>query len=219
MTIIYKIIQPEVVYALGTMLVNFLWQALVLALFLGFFLVLTRKSNPVPRYYAAVFSMFLLPIMAFYTFISALRSIEVEMLAHPEFASEPGKILSNQNLMEKFVSIYTSYIPLIVFLWFIGISALILKNLGGLILIQRLKSIYIEPVNDSIKQMIEQVKQNFLIRKTILPLFSLKVSTPMVIGHFKPVILIPRVLAQHLSPDELKIVLQHELAHIKRNDF
>ena len=41
----------------------------------------------------------------------------------------------------------------------------------------------------------------------------------MVIGHFKPVVLIPKVLTSNLSSDELKIVLQHELAHIKRNDF
>ena len=91
MDAIYKFISPETVYALGIMLMHFMWQALVLALFLGFFMLFTRKSSPVPRYYAAVFSLFMLPVMAIYTFISAARSIEVAIAAHPDYAAGASK--------------------------------------------------------------------------------------------------------------------------------
>jgi beta-lactamase regulating signal transducer with metallopeptidase domain len=219
MDAIYKFISPETVYALGIMLMHFMWQALVLALFLGLFMLLTRKSSPVPRYYAAVFSLFMMPVMAIYAFISAIRSIEVVIAAHPDYAVGAGKLLSGQNLVDKFFSLYSSYIPIIVFLWFIGITALLLKNLGGLMMIQRLKNYYIAPVGEQIQQMIGQIQQRYLIKRTILPLLSSKATAPMVIGHFKPVVLIPEKLTSNLSSEEMKIVLQHELAHIKRNDF
>lgn len=218
MDAIFKFVSPETVYSLGFMLIHFMWQALVLALFLGLFMLITRKSSPVPRYYAAVFSVFMLPVMAIITFFKARSSIEVVMVAHPEYAAA-AKMEISQNLLEKFLSLYSTYIPIIVFLWFIGITALLLKNLGSLIIIQRLKNYYVEPVSESLKNMVEQIKENYFIKRTIYPLLSSKASSPMVIGHFKPVVLIPRMLAGNLSPEEMKIVLQHELAHIKRNDF
>ena len=218
MDAIFKFISPEIVYSLGFMLIHFMWQALVLALFLGFFMLITRKSSPVPRYYAAVFSVFMLPVMAIITFIKAFSSIEVVMVAHPEYAAA-SQVEISRNLLDKFLSLYSTYIPVIVFLWFIGITALLLKNLGALILIQRLKNYYVEPVSESLRNMVEQIRENYFIKRTIHPLISSKASSPMVIGHFKPVVLIPRMLAGNLSPDEMKIVLQHELAHIKCNDF
>jgi beta-lactamase regulating signal transducer with metallopeptidase domain len=160
----------------------------------------------------------MLPVMAIYTFIKAFSSIEVVMVAHPEYAGAAQMEMS-RTLIDKLFSLYSTYIPVIVFLWFIGITALLLKNLGGLIIIQRLKNYYVEPVSESIKNMVEQIRENYFIKKSIYPLISSRALSPMVIGHCKPVVLIPRMLAGNLSPDEMKIVLQHELAHIKRNDF
>jgi len=42
---------------------------------------------------------------------------------------------------------------------------------------------------------------------------------PMVVGHFKPVILFPIGIFSSLPPDEIEAVLLHELAHIKRKDY
>lgn len=219
MNAMYKFISPETVYALGIMLIHFMWQALVLALFLGFFMLVTRKSSPVPRYYAAIFSLFILPVMAVVTFIRALNSMEVAVVANSVHTGGGAKLILSRSLMDKFLSLYADYLPIIVFLWFIGITALLLKNLGGLIIVQRLKSYYIEPVGESVRQMVDQIRHHFNIRRTIQPLISSKVTSPMVIGHFKPVVLIPIKLAGSLTSDEMKIVLRHELAHIKRNDF
>src|SRR5476651_2673010 len=44
-------------------------------------------------------------------------------------------------------------------------------------------------------------------------------KVPMVIGHLKPVILIPIGLINSLSSDEVEAILIHELAHIQRRDY
>ena len=48
---------------------------------------------------------------------------------------------------------------------------------------------------------------------------STLVSSPCVIGVFKPVVLIPPALLLNLSPAQIEAILLHELAHIKRNDY
>lgn len=48
---------------------------------------------------------------------------------------------------------------------------------------------------------------------------SPSVAAPCVAGLWRPVILLPPGLAQTLSPDELRLTLAHEMAHIRRGDL
>jgi beta-lactamase regulating signal transducer with metallopeptidase domain len=43
-------------------------------------------------------------------------------------------------------------------------------------------------------------------------------QSPAVCGLFRPVILLPRSLADHLPPAQLRAVLLHELVHLRRGD-
>ncbi|MEO6850949.1 MAG: M56 family metallopeptidase, partial [Mucilaginibacter sp.] len=45
------------------------------------------------------------------------------------------------------------------------------------------------------------------------------VDSPCMVGYFKPVILLPFTLSSYLSAEEIEIIILHELAHIKRNDY
>ena len=45
------------------------------------------------------------------------------------------------------------------------------------------------------------------------------VSAPCVAGLFRPVILLPQNFTQILSPDEARLALAHEMAHLRRNDL
>ena len=46
------------------------------------------------------------------------------------------------------------------------------------------------------------------------------VDAPCMMGYFKPVILLPFALSKsYLSVEEIEIIILHELAHIKRNDY
>lgn len=45
------------------------------------------------------------------------------------------------------------------------------------------------------------------------------VQSPMVFGFLEPIILLPISICNHLTIEEIKLILVHELAHIVRNDF
>ena len=57
------------------------------------------------------------------------------------------------------------------------------------------------------------------IGRSLQAFFSTKVNTPMMIGFFKPVILLPFATMNQLSPEQFEAILLHELAHIRRNDY
>ncbi len=53
----------------------------------------------------------------------------------------------------------------------------------------------------------------------VLVAVSNEINGPMAIGVLEPCVLLPKSLTETLSPEQLKHVLAHELAHIKRGDL
>jgi beta-lactamase regulating signal transducer with metallopeptidase domain len=215
---ILEILPEEATYALGLMLLHMLWQGLVIALTLGFFLLLMRSASAPARYNISLIALVMLPLSAVATFFQQLNMISQakeysESTYFTTFSQEQG------SLLDAFLGLYTNYLPLIVFLWFLGICVLVLKNLGGFIYLERLKKNYVVPATEPLIEVVEKIRQKFAIARPIQTLISSRINSPMVIGHFKPVVLIPGFAMEQLSPKEMEVVLHHELAHIKRNDY
>lgn len=57
------------------------------------------------------------------------------------------------------------------------------------------------------------------IKRRVDIFLSELVQTPLTIGFFKPLILIPVATINYLTPQQLEAVILHELAHIKRFDY
>ena len=75
-----------------------------------------------------------------------------------------------------------------------------------------------KPANKRSLDMLEECRSQIGIGRNIELKLSDTALSPAVCGLFKPVILMPASLLEKLSPDKLKAVLIHELAHIKRAD-
>lgn len=57
------------------------------------------------------------------------------------------------------------------------------------------------------------------ISKRVRFYLSDKISVPLTVGHFKPLILFPVALVNQLNMQQAEAILLHEIAHIKRNDY
>lgn len=66
---------------------------------------------------------------------------------------------------------------------------------------------------------VQQVASHMGIKKEIHVWLSEIVDTPMTIGFWKPVILMPIASVNGLSTQQVEAILLHELSHIKRNDY
>ena len=74
-------------------------------------------------------------------------------------------------------------------------------------------------LDDDVQAILQEARAAVGVRRSVDLRNSEGCSTPLVIGWFRPVILLPSVVLQRLSPDELKTVLIHELSHVRRGDL
>lgn len=66
---------------------------------------------------------------------------------------------------------------------------------------------------------VQQVASRMGINKNIRVWLSDIVDTPMTIGFWKPIILMPIASVNGLSTQQVEAILLHELSHIRRNDY
>src|SRR6185312_5028643 len=64
----------------------------------------------------------------------------------------------------------------------------------------------------------EGCKVELRVRRTVSLLESSAIESPTVVGWWRPTLLLPLGLQEHLDNARLRHVLLHELAHVKRND-
>lgn len=103
--------------------------------------------------------------------------------------------------------------------WLIGVSFLSVRYVFSWIYLSFLsaESNYIK--NPSLSEILESFVRNNKIAEKIIIAESRHISSPVLIGIFKPVILFPFGLVNQLSLQETESILAHELAHILRKDF
>ncbi|WP_205510914.1 M56 family metallopeptidase [Longitalea arenae] len=66
---------------------------------------------------------------------------------------------------------------------------------------------------------LQQAVQHLGIKKKVQIWLSNLVDTPVTLGIFKPVILLPVAAVNHLSLKQAEAIILHELNHIRRNDY
>jgi GWxTD domain-containing protein len=57
------------------------------------------------------------------------------------------------------------------------------------------------------------------ISRRVMLVESLLTEAPVVLGHFRPAILVPLSFLSGLPPDYIEVILVHELAHVRRADY
>ena len=109
--------------------------------------------------------------------------------------------------------------PLIVGLWLTGVAIHLLRLLGGLWRVRQWIATA-RPVADSqLEQSFKLLSQRMKCRFGTRLLLTDRTNSPAVAGLLRPAILLPASLLTSLSWQELELVLAHELAHVRRNDF
>ena len=67
--------------------------------------------------------------------------------------------------------------------------------------------------------MLVDLQRRLRVRRAVRLVASAATHTPVVLGALFPVIVLPPTLAAGLTTQQMRVVLAHELAHIKRHDY
>ena len=222
MELINKILPTDTLHALGWTVLHSLWQAFVVALLLAAYLLAWQKTDARKRYMAGNLAMAVTLLLAVGTFFFYLiKANPVIEIARPIY--DDDGVLLGQYLTEGSQSFFNDYfnknMPLIVAVWLGGMVFFVLKMLGGLLYIQRLKTRMTAQLPHQWQERLVQLSAELDIRRPVQLLESALAHTPMVIGWLKPIVLLPIGAVNYLTPAQVEAILAHELVHIARHDY
>lgn len=126
---------------------------------------------------------------------------------------------SGPGFRERVINYYNEHLPLIVTLWLMGVLILQLRFLGQLAFLQRLKNYGTERFPARLAPILQELESKLGITKPVRYLTSFRVGSPFTAGWLRPAVLFPRGLLGELDEAQLRTIIAHELAHIKRYDF
>ncbi|MES2455473.1 MAG: M56 family metallopeptidase [Bacteroidota bacterium] len=213
---------------LNTVLLYSLGFGLVLALLTGLTLAMTRSSSPLLRYriLVALLGLFTIGIAitgyiklaASYALASGTISISDQTTtpAVQQIALAPT---TTGNLIAIAGDFMTNNARTIALIWVFVVLFKCIKLGSNLFELHYLKTREVYPAGKHWEDEVARLSQKIGLNKAVKVLQSGLTQVPLVIGHLKPVILIPLGMITAIKPREIEMMLLHELAHIKRLDF
>ncbi len=103
--------------------------------------------------------------------------------------------------------------------WVVGVLALSMRGLGGWWIIHRLRVSATSQAPDAVRASFQRISNALGLRRSVLLRVSSAIASPMTVGTLRAIVLLPVSAITLLGPDELEVVLAHELAHVRRADF
>jgi bla regulator protein blaR1 len=207
-----EILNQSFVDHLGWTLVHASWQALV---FLGlYFMVFMGTTKAAIRYWAGIALQAAQLLASVATF--AYLSTRPNALVHQQiFMAQNMPITAFQAAI---VFIKTN-LQLFVNLWSVGMLVLLVRLVLGYVTVYKLKTHPSNQANTELQNLSDSLRSKMNLGQDVLLKITNQVSLPMIMGVFKPTILIPASLLTGFSTAQLEAIIAHELAHLKRHDF
>lgn len=224
-----NLVPDQIIKALCNTLIHSLWQGLILAVITGVAIVLTKKSTAVLRYNLMIGFLLLFAIATITTFFIELKPAAKAVVVNqavntPVFqlqaTNNPAAYAEKpQSIIGTGINYFTQHANTIVLIWFLIICARCVQFAAGLQHIYYLRRNNIVAAGDYWERKVNALADSMGIPTAVSVMQSGIAKIPMMLGHFKPVILIPIGLLTALSEEEVESILIHELAHIRRKDF
>jgi beta-lactamase regulating signal transducer with metallopeptidase domain len=109
-------------------------------------------------------------------------------------------------------------LPWLVLVWLAGVASLASRFMGAWLLVLRLRR-SAEPVGEAFEELLARAAESAGVSRAVRLCRSALVEVPTVVGHLRPLILVPAAALTGLTPRQLEAVLAHELAHVRRYDY
>jgi len=202
--------------AIGWTLLHSLWEGMIVAAVLGAMLLILRTARA--RYLAACAA--LVALLALFT-LTLLRlapesgqSFSVKERIVPVWnmvAEDVGSSYWSPNL--------AAAAPWLALLWMAGVLVMFGRYSISCISVRRFRGRGVCCAPNAWQREVERLTTRLRISRPVRLLESCLVEVPTVIGHVRPLVLMPVGMFAGLSATQIESILLHELAHIRRHDY
>jgi bla regulator protein blaR1 len=208
--------------AFGWTLLHSFWQGIALSLIYAIFQRLVLSSDR--KYFLGMGLLLLQVILTIGTFYSLYQSPTNTDSVGLQNVTKSGVVILQSadyqlNTIQSLQIFFSQNLFLFVKIWMLGVVFLIVKFIISFAYAEYLTKSGLQNPSEKLIGIYNSVLEKIQISKSIRLYESDKITLPLVIGHFRPFILMPVGLVSKMSLKEIEAILIHEIAHIKRNDF
>lgn len=206
-------VDSPVAGAIGWTLLHSLWEGAVISGALA--AVVAAVRSPRVRYAAACAAMLMILVGFGITFLYLMPEG-----AHAASRPHSGVQIWNPggNPLSR-SGIPTAIVPWVAPLWIAGVSLIYLRRAAEWLVVRKLRTRGVCSPPARWQNEVARLSRRLRISRPILLLESSLADVPVVLGHFRPLILMPVGLLTGLPPEQIEAILLHELAHIRRDDY
>ncbi|HET7650805.1 MAG TPA: M56 family metallopeptidase [Gammaproteobacteria bacterium] len=226
MNSIAAIIDSPFFQALGWALIHFIWQGACAGAIYAILRHALRSSSPAARYRLAMLTLAAMAMMPVVTLLhlltgSAVSAASTSPLPAANMSLAPAVVSagSQSDWIATAVSLLHDAAPWVVPFWVFGVMVMSLRVWRGWQQTRVLRRTAVFSSLPAWQAAVDRLKSVLGINKAIQLAVSAAINVPSVIGWLKPVILIPPGVLTGLTPAQMELILAHELAHIRRQDY
>jgi beta-lactamase regulating signal transducer with metallopeptidase domain len=221
--------------AIGWALVHLLWQGLLVAAILAATLALLSKQSANARYLASCGALVLLVILGAATAYRSYEgggelgvgsgSVSTPLIIDDSSTetSTPSQATISQTPQSTphtpFLVLAKAQLPKVVLIWLTGVLLLSVRLLFGWLRAHAIAKRNATDAAPEWQRAARRLAHALDLRRAVQLLESAAVEVPTVIGWLRPVVLLPAATLTGLSTEQMEMILAHELAHVRRNDF
>lgn len=228
-SLLHWLTSPEWTHVVGALL-HSLWQGAIIAIALA--ILMRRLANPVTRYRCALVTLGLVVMAGIVTWavLNAPKSALPIASAIPvsERAIAPVATATlNPDSADKIVALGRMspppapkyWIAWLAVVWMLGAVAMLLRagiKVAGAENLRR----SCQPLNDErMVALVADARRAVGLVRQIRVAVTDKLTSPAVVGVIVPTLILPLSLFTALTPEQIRFILLHELAHIRRGDY
>jgi TonB family protein len=219
MKILESFIASPFAAAIGWTLLHSLWEGAATAAILAAIVIAVR--SPRVRYGAACVAMLTL-VAAFSITLFRLWPDAQQMFPRfrPAVPFAPTEIVNaDANSARWWIPNLALLAPWLAPFWIAGVCLLSLQRIMSCLAIRRLRSRGVCFASEEWHVELARLAAQLRISRPVHLLESCVAEIPMVLGHLRPVVLVPVGVLAGLPAEQVETILLHELAHIRRCDY
>lgn len=188
---------------LGWVLLNSVWQFSIIAIGVTAIRSLLPVS-PRQRHRLACLGMLAMGLCPMTTWFMLSRS------------SDPATMMSNLPIRLSFETGW--HLQVLIIGWLIGMAIFSIRPILGWWSQRKLLRDATGEIPDHLAESIERALKRVGVRRVVRFKLVSSHSSPMVTGWLRPIVLVPVSMLTTLSPQELDLLIVHELLHVRRHD-
>ncbi len=208
--------------ALGWTLLHFVWQGALVGVIFAALRALIPKGHSNARYangLAALALMFVFPLVTLFAMLSAQAPIEPVAAVEAATAGVQASVGTavEAGAQPAVLSLMDLALQWLVCLWVAGVLLMGYRSWYQWRSLVRIAREWAEPIPE-LEAALRGLARRFEFVRKIQVLVSDRVDTPILLGWFKPVILLPTAVALGFPRHQVELILAHELGHLRRYD-